>query len=377
MTNYTPIVFQNDQAPAINASSLNYMQAGVESAHTELASQAVQIASTIGYASDIAGNLGANASAIAVHTSVLASHGAALATLGAVDAVLATAIAAQAGAVASSTAAVASAMPLLASVGTTLGIQSSQIAALATTVAPLPTQVGIHSTQIADLTIAQASQAAEFAALAPQLATLDSVATTLGIHSTQIAQLSGLTPAHGYGNRSGRGPVDLWTADPDIFVTPTAGNARALAGAVVPNVDWPVTTFTLELARNGSATTALGNFSVGILDETGDLVAYSTPTQVPSIGTAVAAATIVVPNAVPSVLLAAGSRYFFVIASNEADRLLPVGQQFAYSAAPGIWNRGLAYAWDLASGVDLNLYGGLPLDVASSLPPDGVAAIFV
>lgn len=50
MTIYSPINWVNDSVPAINASNLNHMDAGIQSAHTELASQTVLLASTIGFA---------------------------------------------------------------------------------------------------------------------------------------------------------------------------------------------------------------------------------------------------------------------------------------------------------------------------------------
>lgn len=376
-TIYDPIVFVNDSAPPINASALNYIQAGMAAINSDVVDQEGLLASTIAFATTVAGNLGAQASSLAAQASSIYGVEAQASSLAAADVALASAFAQTTGAVGSSNAALATALPQIQALASAAGPQASAVIAHGSQLAQHTSQIASQATGLAAVTATAVALASSLDEVAPQLAILDGVASTLSAFGTQIGQVAPLPAALPYPNRSGRGPLDLWDIDTVAALTQTYGVSNAIGMAVVPKENWIVNAFDFELTSNDGIPTALGSFSLGVLDDTGDVVAWSVPTQVPSVAASELVRRVSVPAAVPSTVLLAGQRYYLVMAGNDPSRLRPLGYTNR-SADVALWRRGLLYEWPLASGLNLGSYSVLPLNVASSVQPEnGRPAIFV
>ena len=364
---YDPIIFHNDSAPAINASSLNYMQGGIEAAHTHLASQAALVASTLGFASMIAGNLGDSASSIDAMQLGLASQNAALLAIMETQELQGDTMAAQTGAVASSTAAVATAMPLLDSLADDVGAMSPVVAANAS-------QVAAQATQMVSLGSSVAAVAGQLTDLEPQLTLLDGVATQLAVQATQMSALPGLAAGAAYANRSGNGPVDLWDSNIyGVVMLPTTVSC-AVGVRYVPPAPVAATglaSLHVLLTPNTGIGVPTGQFALGVLDGSGEVLAWSVPTAVPALASVT---DIRVPLAVPASGLVPGEPYFFVAAADDQYGFTPLGLGFN-GQQDFLHEQGLIYQWPLTS-LNLASQGSFPLDVASSMAPLNVPAIF-
>lgn len=376
MTIYNVINWVNDAPPPINASNLNYMDEGIRSAHVEIASQAVEVASMAAYASTLYQNISANGSAIAANTvsifGVEATQAALSSQLYFVDLTLTS----QTAAVASNTQAVASLLPAV-------NYHSSQIAELYAT-------QGAHSSSLFEIAATQADHDLQLFGLSATQGQLVSItggqATTLSQHSTQIYELQQQATAVGgslvYMNRTGNGPVDLWVDADPVQVTATGGEPRAIGIKYVPAASLTlasgVADFTIELLANEGVASAPLEFSGCVLGPTGMVEAWFAPTSIPAVATSSVVEAVSVPLETSDYVMQAGVPHYLVLASDDAYSFSVLGQG-AVGEAAGIvrWNRGLAYEWELTGGLDLASYVEFPLSVASSIMPNTYPAMFV
>lgn len=376
MTIYNLINWSNDAPPPINASNLNYMDEGIRNAHVEIASQAVEIASVAAYASTLYQNISANGSAISANTSSIFGVEATQSALSSQLYFLDTNVSAQTAAIASNTQAVASLLPVV-------DYQSSQISELYAT-------QGAHSTSIFEITATQTAYDLQLIGLtATQVQLVSQVggqASVLSGHSTQIYELQEQATAVSgslvYMNRTGNGPVDLWTESDPVQVTATGGYARAIGLKYVPAAPLTlasgVAEFTVEALANAGVASASLQFSGCVLGPTGLVEAWFAPTSVPVIATSTVVSAVSVPLETSDYIMQAGQPHYLVLASDDAYRFSVLGQGAVGEAASIVrWNRGLAYEWDLPLGLNLASYVEFPLSTASSLMPNVYPALFI
>lgn len=390
MTIYNPIGWVNDSPPPINASNLNHMDAGIVSAHVEIASQAVQIASLSYYASTIYANVGANASAIAVNaTSIFGVQATTSANASAIAA-NAAAVAAQNAAIASNTAGVASVLPAHDALASTVAGLSASGGGSASTISEILATQGYQATQIGDLLATQGAQATQIDELLATQAALVTVteanASQLAAHATDIYDLEQTVAALGGGlavtNRSGDGPLDLWQEAAPVGITATSGLPRAIGMPYVPAQELAIASgvgaMAMEVLSNAGVASPTLDFSTAVLDSGGNVIAWSAPTAVPSVATGVIVETTLVPMESTESVMLAGETYYMVVASDDLHRFQVLGRTAQGDAAAyARWRRLLAMEWELGSGLDLASYLSFPLDVASSFSPDGYPGLFI
>lgn len=390
MSIYTPIGFINDSPPPINASNLNYMQAGIEANSIDLASQAVQIASMTYYASTLYANIGANGTAIAVNASNIYQLQATQGAQATQIADLTTTVAAQTAAIASNTQGVASVLPAHDALASQVAGLSASSGAGASQIADILATQGAQATQIADVLATQGAQATQIADLVATqtdiIAVNDAQATNLAEHATQIYDLGELITTISGGltftNRSGNGPVDFWSDVGPVPLTATSGVPRAIGLKFVPpdslEIGSGVANLSLEVLANAGVASPTLDFSTAVLDVSGNVLFWSTPTVVPSVATAAIIEEVTVPLEGPTATLIGGEAYYLVLASDDRHRFSVLGRPAGGGAAGVVRHRrGLVYEWDLPSGLDLASYIALPVDVASSFSPVGYPGLFV
>lgn len=376
MTIYNLINWVNDSPPAINASNLNYMDEGIQRAHIEIASQAIEVASVGAYASTLYANISANGSAISANSANIFAVESAQGALATQVSLLDLSVSGQAAAVASSAQAVASLIPAV-------DYQSSQIAAL------LATQAA-HASSIFAVVATQTDHDLQLSGLTATQSQLVSIsaAQSSGIaeHSTQIYELQQQASSVGgslvYMNRTGYGPVDLWLEAAPVEITATGGLPRAVGIKYVPAADLTISSgvseLSFELLSNQGVPSAPLSFSAAILGPTGVVEAWVTPTSVPIVATSSVVDTISAPLETDGFTMKAGEPHYMVLASDDAYSFSVLGQDELGAAAAQVrWNRGLSYGWNLSSGLNLASYLTLPISTATTYPPTGYPATFV
>lgn len=220
----------------------------------------------------------------------------------------------------------------------------------------------------------QTAIASTVSLVGPVASTVDALGSAMSLTAAQATQIDALRAAVPYMARGGRGPVDLYSIDsnsPLLF----APGAVAVGQAVVPDQDWVVSQFIIDLQDNSTVPTAPGQFSFGVLNSVGSVIAWSVPTTVPTIIGADAPA-VSVPATPSGVVMEAGELYHMVVATNDEYKFSPYIKYG--SPAPLLWKRGLAHEWQMPSGINLASYGSRPLSQASSTyPVNGLPAHFV